>query len=1029
MGVRAGEHKVRPYELFGFRSCEITVALKAQKRTVWNLKKPPRQKLIAKRYALEKELGRGGGGVVHLVRDRNLNNQKMALKVVPLENLQDPILAAALKNEFATLALLHHPHLAQVNDFGTTDREMYLSSEWVDGEDIVTAAEKTDLNTVFRLCVQTLRAVDFLHRRGVLHLDLKPENILVTTPDKTGELTVKLIDFGLSQWKSGGEEESGDFFGTPPYSAPEILMGGKPSPLSDLYSLGMIFHQIFAGRFPFKTQDPLEILKQQIYTEPIRVEMNPALPDDFAQVLLSMVAREPANRAPSPQEVLNRINKSLGESFSLRDVSAPIRILEESDHFFRSGLLDSLTEAYATSSPRTLLSGASGIGKSRLVQRLKQMLQLKGRRAFWFGDLASLKEFLKTVRDTGGAPLFIDLPELSDEDWDDLIASLERKGHSVLVTTRRSEPKGGSFQWQALDPLKDDEVLGFLKKEMQGFPADLLGVSLLSEVQGSPSRLEALLQSFREERMMQWSEEGWRWTAAAPTEFADLASLLNRRQERWEERLHRIREVLKFSRVGLNAATLEGILNLERGALDEKLEEWSRGGKISAKKSESGILYYAKAEETAFGLKALAEDWGWIEAELKRLYDEGAFETGVEWARLVEAKASQESMPEETSLILARLYAAAGHAAKALETLPSAEPTDPKRRGLFHEVRGRARFALGETQGMEEDLKNAEDFYRTAGELSGLSRALNLQGIVAKKSRDFEKAFDRYQAASEAAAQGKDAYLQGLALMNLGIIHNEQGQIEKAMTAYSQAFLLAKEADHPLLHCLLRHNWVNLLYHMGRAAEAEAACYEWLALAIQHRYLELHAAALNYLALLASLKNHREIQLVYLNQAVALLNPEKNTQHLFQTLMNRGYLNLDMKRPTAAQLDGEAALNLAEKRSLKDLSALARILLGKILRERPRPDFGQSEVFFESALETAHETRNRHLIWSTLYELGLTAKKKKETERARERLLLAKKELQDFLDVMPETMKLSYLRDRKMESILEELETLTNLET
>src|SRR4030095_557134 len=251
----------------------VVTALKAQKRTVWNLKKPPRQNLIAKRYALEKELGRGGGGVVHLVRDRNLKNQKMALKVVPLENLQDPILSAALKNEFATLTLLHHPHLARVHDFGATEHEVYVSSEGVGGEDIVTAAEKTDLNTVFKLCVQILRAVDFLHRRGVLHLDLKPQEILVTTPDKTGELTVKLIDFGLSQWKSGGEEGAGDFFGTPPYSAPEILMGEKPSPLSDLYSLGMIFHQIFAGRFPFATQDPLAILQQQIYAQPTRGEV------------------------------------------------------------------------------------------------------------------------------------------------------------------------------------------------------------------------------------------------------------------------------------------------------------------------------------------------------------------------------------------------------------------------------------------------------------------------------------------------------------------------------------------------------------------------------------------------------------------------------------------------------------------------------------------------------------------------------------------------------------------------------------
>ena len=135
-------------------------------------KSSSKEKVIAGRYLIEKKLGAGGGGSVYLARDLSAQGQKVALKVVPLKKKQDPAVITALKNEFATLTLLHHRNLAAVYDFGVTGREMYFSSEWVDGVDILSASHgDTDLNSVFQLTVQILRAIE---RSGVVAVAAAP---------------------------------------------------------------------------------------------------------------------------------------------------------------------------------------------------------------------------------------------------------------------------------------------------------------------------------------------------------------------------------------------------------------------------------------------------------------------------------------------------------------------------------------------------------------------------------------------------------------------------------------------------------------------------------------------------------------------------------------------------------------------------------------------------------------------------------------------------------------------------------------
>lgn len=300
-------------------------------------------------------LGHGGGGEVFLVKDLAAGGRTVALKSVSGVKRDAPALID-LKNEFSTLSLLHHPNLAAVYDFGVTDQGMYFTSEWIDGSDLLAAASGRDLNTVFQLIVQILRALDFLHQRGVLHLDLKPANILVTDPNRTGNLTVKLIDFGIAQWKRYGLAQSEGFSGSPPYTAPEALAEKPASTASDIYSLGMLLHLIFAKRFPFATQNPMEILMRQSYQDPeIPTHLDAALPPEFAEWLHRMVMRDPEARFSSAREVLEALNRALGENFTLRSAQVPVKVLEESDHLLHSDLFENLKEK-SIPGPRSNLS-------------------------------------------------------------------------------------------------------------------------------------------------------------------------------------------------------------------------------------------------------------------------------------------------------------------------------------------------------------------------------------------------------------------------------------------------------------------------------------------------------------------------------------------------------------------------------------------------------------------------------------------------------------------------------------------------
>jgi serine/threonine protein kinase len=192
-----------------------------------------------KRYQFIGKLGEGGMGAVWIAHDR-LTGQRVALKQVKatVENAESDTLAnthlidmrRALAQEFKTLSSLRHPHIVSVLDYGFDGGLPYFTMELLENaQSLLEAAPALRYEQQIEMLAQTLQALAYLHRRGILHRDLKPANVLVFKQE------VRVVDFGLAVVNSFANP---GFAGTLAYIAPEVLQGFQSSIQSDLYAVG-----------------------------------------------------------------------------------------------------------------------------------------------------------------------------------------------------------------------------------------------------------------------------------------------------------------------------------------------------------------------------------------------------------------------------------------------------------------------------------------------------------------------------------------------------------------------------------------------------------------------------------------------------------------------------------------------------------------------------------------------------------------------------------------------------------------------
>jgi serine/threonine-protein kinase len=248
------------------------------------------------RYAIERELGRGGMATVYLAQDVK-HDRPVALKVLL------PELAASLgpdrfQREIKLAARLQHPHILTVHDSGETAGQLWFTMPYVEGEslrDRLRRERQLAVEDALRITREAAAALDYAHRHGVIHRDIKPENLLVTA-----EGHILVADFGIARALAGDEHltQTGMSIGTPAYMSPEQASGDKGvDARTDIYSLGAVLYEMLAGEPPYTGPTAQAIILKR-FTEPVPSVRRgrPSVPEAVDQAIQRALAPVPADR-------------------------------------------------------------------------------------------------------------------------------------------------------------------------------------------------------------------------------------------------------------------------------------------------------------------------------------------------------------------------------------------------------------------------------------------------------------------------------------------------------------------------------------------------------------------------------------------------------------------------------------------------------------------------------------------------------------------------------------------------------------
>ncbi|CAK0775951.1 eukaryotic-like serine/threonine-protein kinase [Azospirillaceae bacterium] len=274
------------------------------------------------KYDIVGELGKGAMGVVYKGKDPFIE-RAVAIKTVRTDMMaaDDPEATSAqitrFKREAQAAGRINHPNIVAIYEYGEDGPTAFIAMEFISGRDLKDYFDKNerfDMKTVVRIMCETLSALEYAHKGGIVHRDIKPANIMMTA---AGE--VKITDFGIARLESSNLTQAGAVMGTPSYMSPEQFMGQQVDARSDLFSAGAVLYQFLTGEKPFAgslTTIMHKVLNSQ--PEPPSL-LNVSVPKGFDVVIAKAMAKRPEDRYQNAAEFAQAIRDAAEGR-----VSAPI---------------------------------------------------------------------------------------------------------------------------------------------------------------------------------------------------------------------------------------------------------------------------------------------------------------------------------------------------------------------------------------------------------------------------------------------------------------------------------------------------------------------------------------------------------------------------------------------------------------------------------------------------------------------------------------------------------------------------------
>jgi serine/threonine protein kinase/predicted Zn-dependent protease len=288
------------------------------------------------KYLIQRELGRGAGGVVYRARDPIIN-RLVALKTITTGLAEYPDLLQRFYQEAQSAGGLQHPNIVTIYDLGDADGIPYIAMELLEGESLdQLISRRAPLPVPLKLtyALQACRALDYAHKRGIIHRDIKPDNVMLTRDG-----TVKVVDFGIARVLETSKTQTGMLLGTFAYMSPEQYHGEHADARSDIWSFGVLLYELLAYQRPFRGATPASLMHSICQQEPAPLqETIPDCPAALEKVIQRVLRKSPDERYQSMEEVLldlDPICKSL-QADSVAALVVQARTLSEQGDYAQS---------------------------------------------------------------------------------------------------------------------------------------------------------------------------------------------------------------------------------------------------------------------------------------------------------------------------------------------------------------------------------------------------------------------------------------------------------------------------------------------------------------------------------------------------------------------------------------------------------------------------------------------------------------------------------------------------------------------